>query len=193
MISSCTASVLLVLAFGISYCFLKRYLITSKFYFVLLFLMGAAGIVLPLDKYVKYYSTSYNAIYIILFSILVVMTLIPWLRFDNAFRNWGVICVRNKSVRTLKTVFVINILLGAYAIIYSLPYALMALSMSADDVRLFIADDSFYPKSILTTICVGIGYLTPIQILLFYISLLHPNLRKYSILPKIRNYHPIHD
>ena len=157
MISSCTASVLLVLAFGISYCFLKRYLITSKFYFVLLFLMG---------KYVKYYSTSYNAIYIILFSILVVMTLIPWLRFDNAFRNWGVICVRNKSVRTLKTVFVINILLGAYAIIYSLPYALMALSMSADDVRLFIADDSFYPKSILTTICVGIGYLTPIQILL---------------------------
>lgn len=60
MISSYTASVLLVLAFGISYCFLKRYLITSKFYFVLLLLMGAAGIVLPLDKYVKYYSTSYK-------------------------------------------------------------------------------------------------------------------------------------
>ena len=110
------------------------------------------------------------------------MTLIPWLRFDNAFRSWGVMYVRNKSVRLLKFAFIINILLGIYAIVYSLPYAMMALSMGADNVRQFIADDSFYPKSILTTICVGIGYLTPIQILLFYISLLHPDLRKYSIL-----------
>lgn len=182
MISSSTASILLVLVFGTSYCFLRRYLVTSRFYFVLLLLMGTAGMVLPLDKYVNYYSTSYNIVYIILFSILVVMTLIPWLRFDNAFRSWGVMYVRNKSVGLLKLTFIINILLGLYAIVYSLPYAMMALSMGADDVRQFIVDDSFYPKNILTTICVGIGYLTPIQILLFYISLLHPNLRKYSIL-----------
>lgn len=182
MISSFTASILLVFVFGVCYLLLKHRLVTSKFYFVLLFLMGAAGIVLPLDKYVYYYSTEYNAIFILLFSVLVVMTLIPWVRFDKAFRNWGVICVREKYLTTLKLVFVANIVFGLYAILYAFPYALMAISMGADDVRQLIADDSFYPKSILTTICVGIGYLTPIQILLFYISLLHPNLRKYSIL-----------
>ncbi len=182
MISSFTASILLVFVFGVCYLLLKHRLVTSKFYFVLLFLMGAAGIVLPLDKYVYYYSTEYNAIFILLFSVLVVMTLIPWVRFDKAFRNWGVICVREKYLTTLKLVFVVNIVFGLYAILYAFPYALMAISMGADDVRQLIADDSFYPKSILTTICVGIGYLTPIQILLFYISLLHPNLRKYSIL-----------
>lgn len=182
MISSFTASVLLVLVFGLSYWLLKRHLVTSKFYFVLLFLMGAAGLVLPLDKYVHYYSTSYDSTYIILFSILVVMTLIPWLRFDDAFRNWGVIRVRDKYIGVLKVTFIINILLGLYAIVYSFPYALMALSMGADDVRLFIADNSFYPKNLWTTLSVGIGFLTPIQILLFYISLLHPNLKSYSLL-----------
>lgn len=181
MISSCSASILMVLIWGISYWLLKQHLVTSKFYFVLLLLMGVAGIVLPLDKYVHYYSTSYNAVYIIMFSLLLVMTLIPWLKFDKAFRNWGVIYVRDKYISTLKIVFIINIFLGLYAIAYSLPYALMAISMGADDVRQFIADDSFYPKNFFTTICVGIGYLTPIQILLFYISLLHPILRKYSI------------
>lgn len=182
MISSFSSSIFMVLVFGISYLFLKRRLITSKFYFVLLFLMGAAGIVLPLDKYVQYYSQNYNAAYILLFSILVIMTLIPWLKFDKAFSNWGMICIKEKYIGLLKIVFFINIVLGLYAIIYSFPYALMALSMGADDVRQFIADESFYPKSILTTVCVGIGYLTPIQILLFYISLLHYDLRKYSIL-----------
>lgn len=182
MISSFTASVVLVLVFGLSYWLLKCRLVTSKFYFVLLFLMGAAGLVLPLDKFVHYYSTSYNATYIFLFSILVVMTLIPWMRFDDAFRNWGVIRVRDKYLGLLKFAFIINILLALYAIVYSFPYALMALSTGADEVRAFILDDSFYPKNFLTTICVGVGYLTPIQILLFYISLLHPNLKNYSIL-----------
>ena len=61
--------------------------------------MGAAGIVLPLDKYVYYYSTEYNAIFILLFSVLVVMTLIPWVRFDKAFRNWGVVFEKSISPR----------------------------------------------------------------------------------------------
>ena len=182
MITSYSASILLLSVFGISYLFLKKKLITSKYYFVLLLIMGIAGIVLPLDKYVHYYSTVYDSAYIFLFAILVVMTLIPWLRFDKEFRKWNVISVKGKYLRLLKIIFIIDILLGFFSIVYALPYALMALSMGADDVRQFIVDASFYPKNFMTTICVGIGYLTPIQILLFFISLLHPALKKFSIL-----------
>lgn len=182
MITSYSASILLLSVFGLSYLVLKRKLITSKFYFVLLLIMGIAGIVLPLDKYVHYYSTVYDSVYILLFAVLVVMTLIPWLRFDKEFRNWRVISVRDKYLGHLKIIFIIDILLGLYSIVYAFPYALMALSMGVDDVRQFIADASFYPKNFMTTVCVGIGYLTPIQILLFFISLLHPALKKFSIL-----------
>ena len=182
MITSYSASILLLSVFGLSYLVLRRKLVTSKFYFVLLLIMGVAGVVLPLDKYVHYYSTLYDSAYIFLFAVLVVMTLIPWLKFDKEFRKWKVINVRDKYLRLLKIVFIINILLGLYSVIYAFPYALMALSMGADDVRQFIVDASFYPKNFMTTICVGIGYLTPIQILLFFISLLHPALKKFSVL-----------
>lgn len=182
MITSFSASIIMVLVFGISYLFLKKKLITSKFYFILLFVMGIAGIVLPLDKYVHFFSTNYNSAYILLFSILVVMTLIPWLIFDKEYRNWGVIKVKENYLGILKFVFIINILLGFYAVIYALPYAYMAMSMGADDVRAFIVDDGFYPQNFFTTICVGVGYLTPIQIFFFFISLLHSQLKKYSIL-----------
>lgn len=182
MITSYSASILLLSVFGLSYLFLKKKLVTSKSYFVLLLIMGIAGIVLPLDKYVHYYSTMYDLAYILLFAVLVVMTLIPWLRFDKEYRNWDVIRVKVEYLGVLRFIFVIDILLGLYSVVYALPYARMALSMGADDVRLFIVDSSFYPKNLMTTVCVGIGYLTPIQILLFFISLLHPVLRKFSAL-----------
>lgn len=182
MITSHSASILLLFVFGVCYLALKKRLATSKVYFVLLLIMGIAGIVLPLDRYVHYYSTLYNANYILLFAVLMVMTLIPWLRFDKEYCYWNTISVKDEYLGILKIIFIINILLGLFSVVYSLPYALMALSMGADDVRLYISDASFYPKNMLTTICVGIGYLTPIQILLFFISLLHTKLRKYSIL-----------
>lgn len=182
MISSFTASLLMLFVFGVCYWLLRQRLVTSRFYFILLFFMGVAGTVLPLDKYVHYYSTQYNATYILLFSLLVVMTLIPWIKFDKAYRTWGKIYVKDMYLKTFKIVFVINISLGVYAVAYAIPYAMMAFSMGADDVRLFITNDSFYPHNLMTTICVGVGYLTPIQIFLFYISLLHQSLRKFSIL-----------
>ena len=182
MINSFIVSLVLMFFWGGLYIVLNRKLYTSKLYFYLLFLMGSAGIVLPLDKFVHYYTQNYNVGVILLFAFLLVFSLIPWFYFDSKLKRWGRICIKGKYVNVLKYIFIVNIILGLYSILYALPYAKLALEMGGDEVRHFIQDETLYPQNIFTTICVGIGFLTPIQILLFYLSLLDKKLWKFSLL-----------
>ena len=180
MISSTQVSIVLIIIWGFVYYRLKKKLVTAKGYFLLLLIMGSAGLVLPMDEYIHYYSTRYGLFNTVVFAFLLIFTIIPWFYFDKHFKNWGVLKIKSSSIPFLRTLFILNIILGIYAIIYSIPYAIMALNMGANDVRQYINDDTFYPRSIWTTICVGIGYLSPLQILCYYLSLLDTRLKKFS-------------
>lgn len=180
MIGYKDVTVILLIVWAAAYFIFRRKFYSSKGYFFLLALMAGAGLFLDIDHFVHYYSQTYNVVNILVFAVLMVATLIPWIVFDNSFRHWHSIEIMEGSIPLFRKVFIAEILMGAYAIVYSLPYGLMALSMGADEVRLFITGGSFYPRNIFTTICVGIGYLSPIMILSFYLSLLNDNLRKFS-------------
>ena len=80
----------------------------------------------------------------------------------------------------LRIAAIIMILLSVYAIAYTLPYAIIGYTMGAGEVRAYILDDSILPASPLTTVAVGVGFLAPLYILMFFLCLITPVLKKYS-------------
>ena len=122
MISSTQVSIVLIIIWGFVYYRLKKKLVTAKGYFLLLLIMGSAGLVLPMDEYIHYYSTRYGLFNTVVFAFLLIFTIIPWFYFDKHFKNWGVLKIKSSSIPFLRTLFILNIILGIYAIIYSIPY-----------------------------------------------------------------------
>lgn len=145
---------------------------------MLLLLMGGAGLVLPRLPLMDLYPDYYDYKNIILFAVLMVVMIIPWIKFDSFFPSSPRFVFNEIYARKIGIIIKVLILLSLYAIIYTLPTAILAYSMGADQVR--GGDVSLLPQSILTTIAVASGCLSPLCILLFYVSMLSNSLRKYS-------------
>ena len=180
MLSTSSVSIVLLLVWGILYYLLHKKLYTAKLYFMLLLLMGGAGLFfypLPLMDLVP---DVFNLSNILLFALLMVLAVLPWLIVDKLIKRRPLLYVDDISIKTIKTVNMILIILPAYSIIYSMPYALLAASMGADNVRTVVSDGSLMPPTIYTTFAVGFASFSPIIVLMFYISLLDNRLKKYS-------------
>lgn len=181
MISFSEVSLILLFVWGISYLFIKRYIGTLHIYFFLLFLMVLPGFIFPLDEYLNLdYEPIFNAWYSILFAFLLVIAIIPWFHVDIWLKRNRAFQIDLLQLPKLKVVCLTTILLSVFAIFYSFPYAITAFSMGGAEVRSFIMGNSIYPKTIFTTLAVGIGFLSPLTILLFYISLLSDSLKYFT-------------
>jgi hypothetical protein len=144
--------------------------------------MSSAGIVLNLDNVYLLWNVitqRYELFNIILFGILLLLVLIPWLKYDKFFYRYKII-INGKFIKQIKSIYIVLILLSLFCIIYCLPYAIIANTMGGEAVR---TSDmvSLLPNSILTTIAAGVATLAPIGILFFFIGLLDVRLKKYSI------------
>lgn len=182
MITAEMVSYLLTFIWAFVFFRIKNKLVSSKGYFYLLFLMSSAGIFINVhDCMIPMISQEYSVISILLFSILMLLAYIPWYKFDNWLKDIISIEIKVKYLRKVKFVYVVMLALSVYAFIYATPYAIKAMTMGASEVRTFIREDSFYPNSILTTICVGVGMMTPLYILAFYISMIESSLKKFRI------------
>ena len=182
MLSHAGVSLVLLSIWAIAYFVLKKKLITSRAYFFLLFLMGLAGLVLPLEQWLDIGTENDFSFGIsILFALLLVGSLIPWLKFDNCFSKVQSIRFNPAAESNIRIVLIAMILMGIYAVLYTLPYAVIAYRMGAGEVRAFILDDSILPESPLTTVAVGVGFLAPVYILLFYMCLCSEKLKGFAL------------
>lgn len=183
MISSFSVGIILTLIWGIAFFLIYKKPRTYKLYIGLLIIMGIAPLFLS-EEYFNPYTTltECNAFNIVIFAFLLLIAAIPWVTFDRWFRRVECIEIVSEKVKVLKMIMIFNILLSLYAILYALPYAIYAMSMSATEIRGAIKEASFYPPNIFTTICVGTGFLAPIQLLLFFISFLSEKFKRYRIL-----------
>ena len=176
-----SVSVVLIIIWGLAYIRLKKLLITSKGYFFLLFLMALAGIVLPLNRYLDLgYDPVFSLSNTILFAFLLLSALYPWIVFDKGIKRISKFIVNPKYYSYLRIVAIIMILLSVYAMAYTLPYAIIGYTMGAGEVRAYILDDSILPASPLTTVAVGVGFLAPLYVVMFFLCLITPVLKKYS-------------
>ncbi len=184
MIDSNSVAILLLSMWGAIFFLIRKRICTLYVYFSILFIMACAGLILPINNYLDLYhsSNSFSFPIILLFGLLLMLAIVPWYVFDNVIRKNPIIEIRQKYCSILKIVFNIELILSAYAVIYALPYALAAINYgSAADVRALIQEESFYPVNIYTTICVGVGFLLPINILSFYTAMTSEKFQKYTI------------
>lgn len=144
--------------------------------------MSTAGIFLDLNNNVLLWNVitnEYNLLNILLFAILMLLAIIPWIRFDTYLRK-SRLSVNGKNINTLKSFYLILILLSIFCIVYCFPYAMTANKIGWNVVR--INDDvSLLPANFLTTLCTGVATLTPVGVLLFFIGLLDSRLNKYAV------------
>lgn len=174
-------SVILLIIWSFAYKFMKKKIKTLKVYYFLLLLMAIPGIIFPLSKYLDMGQfNKFTIEFTVLFAFLLIISIIPWYSVDKYLCRIKRIEVNEYYLSKLKPVIWIIILLSIFSIVYTLPYAIVAFKMGAADVRAYIADQSILPKSPLTTLSVGFGYLAPIDILLFYVCLLHNKLKRYA-------------
>lgn len=182
MISARMVSYILTIIWIVAFLILRKKYYTSKWYFYLLFVMAPAGIVLDLNSEVLLWNVltrKYDIFNIILFAVLLLLVLIPWMNFDKWLKNKKFI-INVKCIGLLKRTFIILIILSLFCIIYCIPYAILANSIGGKNLR---TSDvvTLLPVSPLTTIVTGIATLAPIGILFFFIGLLDYRLRKYAI------------
>lgn len=182
MITAEIVSYLLTSIWVIAFLIIKNKLISSRGYFYLLFLMSSAGIFINVhDCMIPMISKEYSLVNILIFSILLLIAFSPWYKFDRWLKNIMSIEIKSKYNKRIRFIFIAMLLLSIYAFIYATPYAIKAMAVGASDVRGFIRDDSFYPSNMYTTICVGVGMMTPLYILAFYISMIENSLKKFRI------------
>lgn len=165
--------------------FLKRKMhsFTSRYYYYLLFVMGAAGLVLPMEEYLLQVTRQFNILNIILFAVLMLLALIPWSYIDQWAKNNDSVeyAVKDEYLGVLKHFMLFIILTSLFAYIYCMPYAIMAYQMGGSEVRALIRESSLMPVNFLSTICYAVGYLAPIQIFCVYLCLIDDRLKKYRI------------
>lgn len=178
MVSARIVSYILTIIWLITFLVLRKKLFTAKWYFYLLFVMSSAGIVLELDEYVDYGTQTYSIVNIILFAILQLCALIPWLKYDNSLKKVK-FTINDKNIKTLKILYIILTLLSIWCIIYCLPYAILANTIGGLEIR-SAGDGGVLPRTFLTTIASGIAALVPIGLLLFFVGLLDNRLKKYA-------------
>ena len=180
MLNTFAVSLLLLLIWGIVYFLLRKYISSSRFYFILLLAMGSAGLFIEDLPLMGLTPRTFGFFNIVLFAILMVVIIIPWLSFDVLFKKAPVFVLKEQYIPKLKVVMIITILLSIFSILYFAPYAALAMAMGGKDVRQLLLESSLMPDTPITTLAGGIASFFPVTILLFYISLLHARLRKYS-------------
>ena len=146
--------------------------------FVLLFLMVTPGFFFDLQT--VYFWGEVDRYNITLFLCLLVLTMIPWISFDKWYRKLGAITVTDKGAIFLSTVFKVVIVSCLFSYVYITPYAIKSFAIGAGDIRTQLADITVLPSSIITTFAVLISTISPFYIFFFFLSWLHPKLRKYS-------------
>lgn len=181
MLNYFQVSVVLLIVWGAAFLILRKKLYSSKGYFLLLFVMAVAGIVLPLEEMLDLdCKPSFSFLYTILFALLLLSAIIPWLDFEKYLKTIKCLKINPSCLPILRIVIIVLTVLSTFAIIYTLPYAIVAYKMGAADIRWFIRDQSLLPKSPLTTVAVGVGLIAPVYIFFFFLSLLAPELHRYS-------------
>lgn len=181
MLSTSLVSVVLLIVWGAFYLFMREKMFTSKMYFALLLLMGSAGLLFNPLPLMGLQPEFYRLGNVILFALLMGFTVIPWLKVDKLFGKGVAVSIKEDAISRIKSTNIFLIILSLYSIVYSFPYAVTATIMGADDVRTLIADDYMMPKTFFTTLAVGFASLAPINVLMFYLSLLDKRLKKYSV------------
>lgn len=144
--------------------------------------MVSAGILFDPLPLMDLKPCEYNIMNIMLFSVLMMLVLKPWFAYDKYLLQSNVFIVNEKYVELIKKVFIITIVLSAYSIVYALPYVIFALSIGAENIRNIITDAVVMPKTIYTTLAVGISTFTPVTIVFFYVSLLDSRFKRYRFL-----------
>ena len=180
MVSFTEASIILLAIWFLVYYCRKDKSLTSKKYYILLFIMGAAGILLPMQEYLLQVTHEFNAFNIVLFAFLLLSVLLPWSKIDAwKRREYPLYRIKNRYIGAVKIFLLFIIFSAIFAYVYCMPYAIMAYKMGGSEVRLLIADSSLMPENILSTICYAVGYLAPIQIVCFYLCLIDDRLNKF--------------
>lgn len=140
--------------------------------------MSSAGIILDMDKMIYFETQTYLLNNILLFALLLLLVVIPWLKYDKYIINVN-FAVNEKYINSLKFIYSILFVLSIVCIIYCLPYAIAANSLGAETMRQI---GCLMPISFMTTFATGIATLAPIGILLFFIGLLSPKLVFHAVL-----------
>lgn len=121
----------------------------------------------------------------VLFGILIISGLLPWKVFDKYLNrnNEGQLYCTKTGIKLFKSINIFLISSSLYCICYLLPYAIRGVTMDAVELRNQLqAGEYLLPKSIFTTICVGLAGFNIYCISMFYISLCFKELKKYSLL-----------
>lgn len=180
MVSFAGASIILLAVWGVAYYCRKDKSPTSKNYYILLFIMGAAGILLPMEEYLLQVTHQFKVFNISLFAFLLLLALIPWSKIDTwSRRGYVSYRIKNRYIGAIKIFLLFIIFSAIFAYVYCMPYAIMAYKMGGAEVRFLIQDSSLMPANFLSTICYAVGYLAPIQIVCFYICLIDDRLKKF--------------
>lgn len=144
--------------------------------------MSSAGIVINLDNEILLWNVitrKYDLYNILLFGVLMLLVLIPWIKFDSWIKKRRFV-INDKHIGLLKKVYITLIGLSLFCIVYCLPYAIIANSMGGEAVR--TSDTvTLLPISPLTTIATGVATLAPVGLLLFFVGLLDVRLKLYAI------------
>lgn len=151
-------------------------------YFTLLLAMSIAGLVLNPMPLLGLQPCEYDPVNIFIFAILMLLMILPWFTFDSYIDCNPYITINECHIVLLQKVFLITIVLSAYAIVYAMPYAVFAYSLGAETIRNMIMDKVIMPNNVFTTMAVGISTFSPVIILFFFISLLDDRLKKYRVL-----------
>lgn len=180
--STTSVSIFLLIVWTIFYIVLKRRMVSLKLYFVLLVFMASAGLIFHPLPLMGLYPDIYRFINIVLFSILMVLGIIPWLDFDKFLKRRFVIILNERYLFLIKLCFLISIICSFYAIIYSIPYSVISYSMGANNVRLLLdTGDTLMPQNVFTTLAIGFGAFSPVNIIFVFISLLDKRLKRYTL------------
>lgn len=147
--------------------------------FWLLIIMVTPGFVIDLQE--LFFWGEVGVTNITLFILLLFITAIPWISFDKWYKKIPSVEINNYGASVLSVVFIVVILSCIFSYIYIAPYALKSFGLGAAETRSLVnADESVLPTSILTTFAVGVSSISPFYIFFFFLSLLHPSLKKYS-------------
>ncbi len=181
--NSLSVSLYLTFLLGLVVFLMKRSIVKGAsitVYWWLLFIMVSPGFVMDVQNLFFWGPIGIKNISI--FFILLILTTLPWLRFERWYKNIPAIKITPNGANVLGVVFLIVIISCIFSYVYIAPYAIRSYSLGAAKTRALVnSDESVLPSSILTTFAVGVSSISPFYIFFFFLSLLHPALKKYSL------------
>lgn len=152
---------------------------TYTVFIILLYLMVTAGFLFDVENIMFWGPVKLKNM--VLFISLLFITSIPWLTFDRGFNVHGRLTISAKGESLFSTIFTIVIIMSFFSMIYVAPYAIRSFNLGAVNVRGQIQDIGVLPPTIFTTIAVGVGSLSPIFLLFFFISLFEDRFRRFRL------------